>query len=1071
MASAHSNHAPVVGIGASAGGIEAFRAFFEHMPEDSGLAFVVILHLPPDKKSLLADILGRCTPMPVIDAHDGCPVAANCVFVPAPGMAVRFTDGRLYSHRTAADEPRDPNPIDIFFDSLATGLHEDAIGVVLSGTGSDGALGLKAIQAKGGITLAQQMDGGTGQRGGLTQYGGMPASAIAAGVVDIVAPIDSMAAYILGARQARTRSAPALEPATEEVEAARLRICQLLLRHVGHDFSGYKESTFLRRVQRRIQMLNIDTPAAYVARLESDAAEIGMLFRDLLIGVTSFFRDPDTFELLQRQVVPRLFAGKSADDTIRVWVAGCATGEEVYSLAMLMREYMDTRQEQLPRVQILATDIDEAAVATARAGRYPATLLEGISAPRLARFFSAGRAGSYTISKDVRELCTFSAHSLIRDPPFSRINLVSCRNLLIYLDSDLQNVVLPALHYALVPGGTLLLGSSEAIAQHDSLFTTVDRKHRIFERRDTPTPPLRQTAARNLLLGLTSGGSADGVEGINHRSAARLLNRANVRVLERFAPAFVVVGAEGDIAQYSSRTGRFLEAASGLPNQNVFAMCRHGLQTPLREALRQAAESGRTAERAQIPFGDPDEPMRRVTLVVDPLPKQGAAALYLVLFIEADRQEEAAQQDAQSSQERVADSRWSDQHDRQLEYELRDTQDRFHLLTGEHGAALEELTSANEELRSINEEFQSTNEELETSKEEIQSINEELQTVNSQLSTKLEELDTKNSDLQNLFESTQVATVFLDPHLIVRGFTPAMASIYNLIPSDIGRPLSDIVSQLQYAGLHEDVERVLNTLQPLERRLSRHDGTAHYLMRILPYRTPDSAVNGTVITFVDVTSIVEAEQHQKLLADELNHRVKNMLTVVISMATQTLRRASTLPEFSANYLGRVHALASAYSLLTNQSWQTVPLRDLLDDQLRAFASVDRKNILLDGPALLLRPRAALALGMALHELATNALKYGALSVPSGTVRLHWRLEQGADTPEFVLQWRETDGPPVHAPAHRGFGLALIERGLSGDLSAHVAVEFAAEGVRATLRAPYDLVTVGAGATAAGGSPW
>jgi two-component system CheB/CheR fusion protein len=1049
VSDADGDRTSIVGIGASAGGIDAFRGFFEHMPAASGLAFVVVLHLPADRKSLLAEILGRWTSMQVVEADDGCPITPNCIFVPPPGIAVRFQEGRLYAHRPAADEPRETTPIDIFFDSLATALHEDAVGVVLSGTGSDGALGLKAIKARGGLTLAQQI-GDT-----PAQYAGMPASAISAGVVDIVAPVETMAGHILSARRARLSLSAGPPPSALEVEAARLRICQLLLRHVGHDFSGYKESTFLRRVQRRAQVLNVSSLDAYVSCLQTDPTELVLLFRDLLIGVTSFFRDPETFDFLKRHIIPRLYAGKDRESTIRIWVPGCATGEEAYSWAILMREHLDGLSGTSPRLQIFATDIDETAVTTARAGRYPASLLEGMSAERLARFFVAGRAGTYTIGKEVRELCTFSSHSLTRDPPYSRIDLISCRNLLIYLDFDLQSVVLPALHYALVPGGVLVLGSSESVAQQEALFATLDRKHRVFERRDAPTPPLRQSAKRTRQLGANALGTADNPDS-GYRGVAKLLNRANARVLERYAPPFVVINAAGDIVQYSSRTGRFLEAAPGSPSQNVFVMSRHGLQIPLRDALRQAVESGRTAERRGVLIGGTDESAQRMNLVVDPLPDQNMTSLYLVLFIDTD------QQGDDLPAERSSESVVQTSADRQREYELRDAQDQLRLLMEEHGTALEELTSANEELRSINEEFQSTNEELETSKEEIQSINEELQTVNAQLSAKLEELDDRNTDLQNLFESTQVATIFLDAYMVVRGFTPAVATIYNLIPSDVGRPLSDIVSQLRYSGLRDDVHRVMNSLQPLERRLGREDDSAHYLMRILPYRTPDSTTDGTVITFVDVTSIVRAEQHQRLLVDELNHRVKNMLTVVIAMATQTLRRSASLEEFSENYFGRVHALASAYALLTHQSWQAVPLRDLLDEELRPFTGPDRDPIRLEGPPLLLQPRAALALGMAIHELATNAVKYGALSVPQGTVRIFWHLEQESGALHLVLEWSEYGGPQVVPPARRGFGMTLIERGLTQDMGAKVEVLFAVDGVRARLRAPYDARAAAAG---------
>jgi two-component system CheB/CheR fusion protein len=391
--------------------------------------------------------------------------------------------------------------------------------------------------------------------------------------------------------------------------------------------------------------------------------------------------------------------------------------------------------------------------------------------------------------------------------------------------------------------------------------------------------------------------------------------------------------------------------------------------------------------------------------------------------------------------------------DSHLEAELRDTREQLRSVSEEHDTAVEELRSANEELHSVNEELQSANEELETSKEEIQAVNEELQTVNSELATKVDELDHKNSDLKNLFDSTQVATIFLDPYFIVRGFTPAVASIYNLIPSDQGRPLTDIVSRLRYDGLRRDVHQVLTTLEPLERRVIRDDGETHYLMRILPYRTPESTIDGTLVTFVDVTSIVQAEQHQRLLVDELNHRVKNMLTVIISIATQTMRNCRTLDEFSANYMGRVHALSTAYSLLSAKDWQTVSLRALLMEELEPFVAQDRTNLIIGGPQIFLEPRAALALGMAIHDLTTNAVKYGALSVAEGNVSVTWRVGKIENDEWLYVDWVETDGPAVKPPTCRGFGMLLIERGLKDDMGAEVNMEFAKSGVRATIKAP------------------
>ena len=521
---------------------------------------------------------------------------------------------------------------------------------------------------------------------------------------------------------------------------------------------------------------------------------------------------------------------------------------------------------------------------------------------------------------------------------------------------------------------------------------------------------------------------------------------ANSRVLERFAAPFVVVTEDGTVVHYSSHAGGFLQPALGPPSRSIFDMVRRGLRHAVRAALHSAAETGRAVEQAVLAEAEGGR-TGPVTLVVEPLPGQEPDRPYLVVFKEAGpgRSEPPPSGEAGGAASLAME----------LDREVRDTKERLQALTEEHETALEELRSSNEELHSVNEELQSSNEELETSKEEIQSVNEELQTVNAELSGKVDELDRANSDLRNLFESTRVATVFLDQHMVIRAFTPEVGSIYNLIPSDRGRPLTDIVSRLDYDGMRDDVLHVLHTLEPLERRVSRRDGTAHYLLRILPYRAPDSTVDGSLVTFVDVTRIVEAEQHQRLLVDELNHRVKNMLAVIISLATQTLRRAGTLEEFSGVFLGRVHALTAAYSLVSRENWSSVELREVVAEELRPFMASDRTNVRIEGPPVMLDPRGALALGMAIHELATNAVKYGALSVAEGDVAVTWTLErnQDANSQQLVLDWVEQNGPPVTAPAKRGFGMTLIERGLAHDLSGQAKVEFLPGGVRASVRAP------------------
>ena len=948
----------IVGIGASAGGLEAFRSFFSAMPPESGLAFIVVLHLPQNRQSMLPEILSRWTAMKVFEAVDGDPIEPNRVYVPPPHAITCVEDGKLRIRMPAADAPREYRPIDGLFDSLADTLRENAIGIVLSGTGSDGALGLKAIKECGGLTIAQ----GTDSDGPM--YPDMPAGAISTGAVDLIAPADQIPSHLLRIQEARQQHRPASQyMSDDQIEAARIRICELLRIRLGHDFSGYKDKTFLRRVQRRMQVLSIDTLPAYIERLEADGDEITLLFRDLLIRVTSFFRDNETFEAIERIVMPRLFEDKHADNTVRVWVPGCATGEEAYSLAILLYERMITMQGS-PKVQVFGTDIDEPAIATARLGRYPATLLEGLSEERRARFFIKSDHG-YIIRKEIRELCTFSPHSLVRDPPFSRMDMISCRNLLIYLDGQVQDAVFPAFHYSLLPGGFLLLGSSESPARHDNLFDPIDAAARIFRRRDVKGPA----------LGLLRR------PGSSSRSAG----------------------------------GKVLEDRIAEPRWPSGRTQPEG-QSPGAEKMADR-EAGQREHRAAAPEGPLPSGLRG---------RLGALTRRLVPGLTALES---------------------------LRGELITTRLQLQAVSEEHQTALEELRSANEELHSVNEELQSTNEELETSKEEIQSVNEELHTVNGQLSGKVDELDRTNSDLRNLFESTEIATIFLDKHLIIRSFTPAVSGIYNLIPSDQGRPLTDIVSRVSYDDLRTDVRTVLDTLEPLERRVARLDGRASYLMRVLPYRCPDSTVSGILVTFLDVTSIVAAEQHQRLLVDELNHRVKNMLTVVISLASQSLRRAESLEDFSITFMGRVQALTASYTLLSRENWSTVSLHEILEEETKPYAARDHVNVTFDGPPVRLGPSSALAIGMAVHELATNAVKYGALSSHAGVVELAWHFEHEADSEMFVLDWRESGGPPVVQPARQGFGMTVIERGIAHELGGHANVRFNSDGVHATLRAP------------------
>lgn len=1027
----------IVAIGASAGGIEAFKLFFEHMPGDSGLGLVVVLHLAPNRKSLLPEIISRWTTMKVVEATDGMPVQPNRVHVIPPGQLAGLSGGRV---RLRPHIHREVAAIDEFFDSLATDQGPDAIGIIMSGAGHDGALGLKAIKARGGLTMVQGTDSTS------PSFNDMPDSAIATGAVDIIVPAQDMpgrlsAMLLVEARNGAPHDGPngaSAPDATAAQDAERLEICAILHERVGHDFSHYKDKTFLRRVQRRMQALGIVDTEDYIRRLRDTREEAAMLFRDLLIGVTTFFRDVEAFDAVKRVVLPKLFAGKGPKDQLRVWVPGCATGEEAYSLAMLLREQMD-KTPQPPAVQIFATDIDEAAISTARAGRYPASLVEGISRERKARFFTR-QDNTYSVTRELRELCVFSAHSLVRDPPFSRMDMVSCRNLLIYLDPDLQAAVLPAFHFSLAPGGVLMLGTSETVSRHEQLFAPLLAGHRIYQRRDVPTPvvdlPARLAALHH--PSRTEPPSVPSRRLEATRGWPRALAQANARVLERHAAPFVIVNEEGLVAHYSSHVGQFLQPALGAPSQSVFNMVRPGLRHGVRAVLRATVETARPTEKI-VTFDDA-EGSRTVRLTAEALPGEEVNRPYLLILCEIPAEKPAIPLTVEGQSNLAAE----------LENELREARQRLQQLTEEHEAALEELRSSNEELQSVNEELQSTNEEMATSREEIQSVSEEMQTVNAQLSMKVDELDRANNDLRNLFDSTQVATVFLDRHLIIRSFTPELANIYNLIPSDRGRPLPDIVGRLDYTTLREDVAWVLDRLEPLERRISDREDKTHYLMRILPYRAPDSTVDGALITFVDVTGIVHAEQQQRMLVDELNHRVKNMLGIVASLAKQTVQRSSSLEAFSDAFLGRIYALSAGYALVSRHKWNRIQLRELIEQKLQAFASSEKAQVDIAGPPVLLDANAALAMGLILHELATNAAKYGALSVPEGNVSVHWDVENRGEVDRLRLEWAEHGGPPVQAPKEAGFGTQLIKRSLVHSLSGEAHLDFLPEGLRATL---------------------
>jgi two-component system, chemotaxis family, CheB/CheR fusion protein len=1017
---------PIVGVGASAGGVEALQYLFKAMPAEPGMAFVIITHLAPHRESMLPEILARDTRMPVLIAEHDQAVRPNHVYVASADTVLDIAKGHL-GVRPISDV-RERAPIDSFFAALAEDQGEYAIGIVLSGAGSDGTLGIKAIKEHGGLTLAQATDH-SGPR-----HSSMPESAIASGLIDLAVPVETMPEKLV----AYVGSFDILDKEVdkdEQADTTRRAICGILLDQTGHDFSGYKTRTFYRRIERRMQVLQVPSLAAYADRLRQDADEVNTLFRDLLIGVTNFFRDAKAFEALEQLVMPRLFEGKGPADTIRVWVPGCATGEEVYSLAIILREQAEQSRSRA-KIQIFATDIDEAALAVARNARYPDTLLQGVSKERLERFFTS-EGTSYVINKPIRDMCVFSSHSVVRDPPFSRIDLISCRNLLIYLNSELQGHVIPIFHYALKPNGFLFLGTSENISQHGDLFTSVDKKNRVFQRREdgAALPHLPVLFRRH-------GGAGRGSAETKEPTGRSLRQSVEARVLERYAPAHVVVTREGDVINYSAGTGKYLEPPPGRPSRALMAMARKGLRLPLRSALHEAIESQRTAVRDNVEL-EADDKGELVKISVEPLRDNENESLYLVVF--SDLRPPAPEE--RPAKQRKAKAR--DGNLEQLERELRETRERLQSMAEEYETAIEELKSSNEEMVSVNEELQSTNEELETSKEELQSVNEELQTVNHELTVKIDELDRANSDLRNLYESTDVAIVFLDRELVIRSFTPAVTRIFSLIPIDRGRPLTDIAHHLDYSELPQDIQQIFGARQPLERRVNRRDGTAHYIVRALPYWTGSGRVEGAILTFSDVTSLAQAEAQQRVLLGELNSRVKSMLNVMVSVATETLSRDDAAREA---LLDRMQAMARSYELVSRDHWGDVPLLDVVRQEMERHGGGRADRVMIEGPQVLLEPKLALSLGMIIHELGTNATKHGSLSVPAGSLEVSWAIEtRSGDT--LVLDWIERGGPPLAKPPRNGFGLTFIEREVTSGLGGKARTEFEQGGLRANLRIP------------------
>ena len=1148
---------PVVGLGASAGGIEALTAFFDAMTPDIGVTFVVVLHLDPNRKSQLSSIIGLHTTMPVVEIEDGMRIAPDHVYVIAPDRDLTL-DGDVLRLVEPVQPRGHRHPVDVLFQSIADQRQERAAAIVLSGTGTNGTQGLKEIKAAGGLILVQDP--------ASARFDGMPRSAIAAGLADhVLAPSDMPAMLRRYFQHGYVAAPDSLARSSTDEQPDLSRLFALLRANSGQEFRQYKPATLLRRINRRLSLKGLVDLGSYINLLRADPGELQALLRDLLINVTSFFRDAEAWAALDETVVRQIVADREDGASIRVWVPACSTGEEAYSVAMLLTERADAIHKRFD-LKVFASDILDDNLNTARAGVYPGASVEKLPPERIRRFFEK-LDGSYQIRRTLRDVLVFARQDLLREPPFSRMDLITCRNMLIYIEPEAQRRALALFHFALREGGRLFLGSAETIGRADELFETVSKEWRIFRR----LGPTRHDIVSFPLLGGHPAEAGQVEAPFAHEPPSpRVIETARRALLDRYAPASVLVDQHGRIVYFHGETGDYLKQPGGEPTRDLLAMARDGLPGKLRAALRDLDTGNESVFAAHIHDGDA---LRLVTVTVSrPPASQQAPCMLLVTFEPAPRDPVAL---APAAPETA-----SPREPSLLEDELRSTRAELQGTIEQLESVNEETKAANEEATSMNEELQSTNEELETSKEELQSFNEELHSVNSQLQHKIGELDQIGNDLANLLSGTEIATVFLDTELRIKWFSPATKQLLDLVSSDIGRPIGHFARKFADDELLADAEAVLERLAPIEAEI-RGDESRWFLRRVLPYRTRDNRIAGLVITFIDITdrrraseavnearlyaeAIVETVQqpllvldaasrvqsanpafhrlfalaadrtagrplhelgngewdipalrklidevlpahrqfqdvelafgpagasqrclllnarwlvrdgrddlillaiediterkhsaaHQEMLIGELNHRVKNVLATAQAIMTQTLRQSTSLDDFSKAYVGRLHALAQAHNLLVEKEWVGADVGQIVGEILTPYRTRDGDRVTAEGPRLSVRPQVGVALMMILHELATNAMKYGALSGPAGTLSVAWFRTGEGPAERFHIRWSEAGGPKVRAPSRQGFGTKLIERSTAYELGGEARLEYREDGVRCELIFPW-----------------
>jgi two-component system CheB/CheR fusion protein len=1141
-----SAHPPIVVIGASAGGIKPLQAFFEDAPTHGGAAFIVVVHLDPEHRSELPHIIAARTRMPVQQVQDREKLLADHVYVIPPDRRLQIIDHEVSA--TPFDEPRGKRaPIDLLFRSVAERLG-DGVAIILSGAGSDGSLGVRAVKESGGIIFVQDPV--------EAEYGSMPRSAIATGVVDVVAPVRELATRLANVLSLKQKTGKLVEEPDLDEDLLR-KILTLLRTRTGHDFSQYKRATVVRRIARRMQVTHSEELESYYEVLHENLDEALALMSDLLISVTTFFRDRESFAQLQHSVIPRLFV--DGIESVRVWVAGCATGEEAYSIAMVLLEEA-AKHELRPTIQVFASDLNARALWKAREGRYPASIETDVSEERLRRFFTR-EGDTYRVRQELRDIVLFATHDMVKDAPFSRIGLITCRNVLIYLDRELQEQVCATFHYALSPGGYLMLGASESADHPLGLFRLVDRSARLFQ-------STAVSSDRRLLPNLLAPVRIR--EQLMHSSRAlnptAVLSEAAThrRVLEKLAPPSILVDEHHRVMHMSETAGRYLQPSGGPLSGDVVDLVRQELRFELRSALHRVFE--RKVATVSLPLLVRFNGHRhRVHLHVNAPGDDEEPRSAVVMFIEGEAVADDFAMTGQEANNEVV---------HRLTQELELTHARLRTVRDESDTANAELRASNEELQSINEEYRSTSEELETSREELQSINEELLTVNTELKLKLETVSRAHSDLQNLMAATDFGTLFLDSGLSIKRFTDRVTELFSLTPTDEGRPITDFTHQLEYDTFSKDIRSVLSELTPIRREI-RSRRNRWFDIRMRPYRTGDGRIDGVVITFVDITDrraveealrigerqlrqqkrlvemsrepifvwdydggiidwnrgceelygyarhealgrppehllntavpgsslqamkeqlfaarhwdgelhhcakdgrmlTVEArldledvdghrlvlettrditqrkalQERQQLLLGELTHRVKNTLAVVQSIAHQTEITSRSPADFVESFTGRLAALANAHGLLVQSEWQGADLRALTRVQLRPYASGDAKRLQIDGPPISLPSELATPFALVLHELATNAAKYGALAQQSGTVSVRWDVSKHNGQRDLRVVWHEAGGASPATSPPPGLGSDLIDHAIPG---ARVQRELNQDGLVCTIQ--------------------